>query len=528
MGRNNQQRRAAKAKARAQRARTGRPGPGTPGSAAGYGGPGGAAGLAPDVVGTAADWWPDADWTDEEWGGDAWSDGGSWGERRRTPIGPDSDEPVPVQVEVWVQQALADAAAGRDGRVRASADRITALATGAARRREVCAILAARLVAAADGLWARGWRPDEIHRMAARLLDLDGQALVGDAMATSLSRSARSTVTPSWLAQLDALDAVVWWTKDTTFVEARARQTTADLAGTVGSVLAALVVLLTLPGLEVLDPLPGQWRPVRGDAAGPVDDRVLERVRALLAKAESTTFEAEADTFNAAAQTLMTRHSIDAAMLAASHPGSAGDGPMARRFGIDRPYETPKVMLLDLVASANRCRTVWAKELSLVTVVGFAPDLEAVETLFTSLLLQATRAVTGAGSRRYAGGQSRTRAFRAAFLTSYAQRIGERLQEASDAATAAAAAAAAAPVAQEDAGDAPHAGATRPVEAARRGDVALVLVERSAKVDEHVEELFPQLVVKRVATPSDAEGWHAGRVAADAATLFGGDALSAG
>ncbi len=94
-------------------------------------------------------------------------------------------------------------------------------------------------------------------------------------------------------------------------------------------------------------------------------------MRQLLAKAESTTFDAEPETFTAGAQALMARHSIDAAMLQASSGRS--DAPRARRVGIDRPYESPKAMLLGAVAEANRCRIVWSQELGFVTVWASQP-----------------------------------------------------------------------------------------------------------------------------------------------------------
>ena len=86
---------------------------------------------------------------------------------------------------------------------------------------------------------------------------------------------------------------------------------------------------------------------------------------------------------------------------------------------------------MQTVAQANRCRVVWSKELGLVTVIGFPADLDAIELLFTSLLVQANSAMLRAGAKRDAHGRSRTRAFRQSFLVSYAIRIGERLSEAS-------------------------------------------------------------------------------------------------
>ena len=87
-------------------------------------------------------------------------------------------------------------------------------------------------------------------------------------------------------------------------------------------------------------------------------------------------------------------------------------------------------MLLEVIATANRCRSIWHKRCGLCTVVGFPADLDAVELLFTSLLVQATTAMVAAGSRQDAWGGSRTRSFRQSFLAAYAQRIGERLSEA--------------------------------------------------------------------------------------------------
>ena len=229
-------------------------------------------------------------------------------------------------------------------------------------------------------------------------------------------------------------------------------------------------------------------------------------MRALLAKAESTSYEAEAETFTAGAQALMARHSIDAAMLAARER-RRDDTPHGRRIGIDRPYESPKVSLLDVVARANRCRTVWSSGLGLVTVVGFEADLDAVETIFTSLLVQATRAMTSQGSRVTRTGQSRTRAFRQSFLTAYAWRIGARLQEATDHETRAAV------DSQEPA--ATSAGGDRP-----GGVLVRILAQRASEVDDTVSAMFPELVHKPIGGASDAEGWSAGAAAANQATLF--------
>jgi hypothetical protein len=59
----------------------------------------------------------------------------------------------------------------------------------------------------------------------------------------------------------------------------------------------------------------------------------------------------------------------------------------------------------------------------LPAVIGFPADLDAVELLFTSLLVQANTAMLRAGAKRDQYGRSRTRAFRQSFLMSYAIRM---------------------------------------------------------------------------------------------------------
>jgi plasmid stabilization system protein ParE len=83
-------------------------------------------------------------------------------------------------------------------------------------------------------------------------------------------------------------------------------------------------------------------------AAG-LDPRLLDWVRALLAKAESTDYAPEADAFTAKAQELTARHAIDEVMLHSvagqtGHPPHAGK-PIVRRICIDDPYARAKFSL---------------------------------------------------------------------------------------------------------------------------------------------------------------------------------------
>ena len=212
------------------------------------------------------------------------------------------------------------------------------------------------------------------------------------------------------------------------------------------------------------------------------NDSMLHKVRALLAKAEATPFEAEAEAFTAKAQELIVRYRIDRALVDARE-SRGPDTPVARRVAVEDPYLTAKVVLLSTVARSNDCRAVWPKPLRYVQLFGRADDLDAVEELFTSLLLQATVALRRAGSKQDGFGRSRTAAFRRAFLMSFAHRIGHRLRETVDATVGAAAALAA--------------------------------------------QSFPLSRPLR-ATVSDAEGWHAGSAFADQADLATSPKLARG
>jgi len=249
------------------------------------------------------------------------------------------------------------------------------------------------------------------------------------------------------------------------------------------TVLELYRLLLRLPALEPLDEQPD------GPRERKPESRMLTRIRALLAKAEATGFPEEAEALTAKAQELMARHSIDEALLAArTH---AKDAPGACRIGVDPPYETAKAVLLDAVADANRCRAVWNEALGFSTVVGFEPDLEAVELLYTSLLVQATTAMTKAEAAQRAGGRKRTKTFRQSFLAAYAHRVGDRLASAAEGQV----------TADEDGGLLP------------------VLAARDVAVADHMERMFPDTVTTRLRGVSDAAGWEQGAAAADRAQV---------
>lgn len=221
---------------------------------------------------------------------------------------------------------------------------------------------------------------------------------------------------------------------------------------------------------------------------------MLGRIRGLLAKAESTDYPEEAEALSAKAQQLMTRYAVDAAVLEAGSGRPLVEDVRARRVHLVQPYAEAKVQLLTVVAAANGVRSVWHDEVGMATVVGLPVDLELTELMFTSLLVQATRAMTETG--RMGSARTRSPSFRRSFLLAYAARIGERLAEARDAGTAEA-------------------------EAVAGTALIPVLEARTEAVDDVLEDLFPRLrtVETRV---SNAQGWRAGRLAADHADLGAG------
>ncbi|MCZ4515031.1 DUF2786 domain-containing protein [Streptomyces sp. ActVer] len=334
-----------------------------------------------------------------------------------------------------------------------------------------------------EGAWRRGWQPADVVRIVRRELD-DTHIRLVSALILDESRRNERPRGPRWTAQLEELTTGVAEAAGVSGTKARPRpEPRTDRFSYATAVLGLYRLLLRLPSIEPLDvDVP------KAAAGAPKDSRMLTRIRALLAKAEATGFPEEAEALSAKAQELMARHSIDEALLAArTH---AKDAPGACRIGVDPPYETAKAVLLDAVSGANRCRAVWNEALGFSTVVGFEPDLEAVELLYTSLLVQATAAMTKAEAAQRAGGRKRTKSFRQSFLAAYAHRTGDRLAEAAEG--------------QVTAGE----GALLPVLAAR--DVA---------VADETERMFPATVTTRLRGVNDAAGWEEGAAAADRAQV---------
>lgn len=389
---------------------------------------------------------------------------GAWG-----PAPGDDRQEIAVALVRWLGHVGADPAV-------ADAAAADLLDRSPAQRRLLAVVVAEALESLVAPLTAGGWTPNDLRQLLRRRLGGSAPALVAGPLRRQGARVGADRVDDQWQGELAELPPAV----------------EPDLTTTGGLALSLRVIALLrdLPRIAVTVPAPGNWRLARTAAAPGADAaRQLAKVRALLAKAESTTYEAEADALTAKAQELITRHALER-LLARIDAPEPSSGVTTRRIWIDAPYVMAKALLVDAVAAANRCRTVISEALGFTSLVGDPADLDDVEMLATSLLVQADAAMLRHGRQANRAGMSRTRAFRQSFLLSYATRIGERLRAAGETALA-------------------------DVDPER-----LLPVLRSVRedVDREFARVFPDTVAK-VSRVSDAHGWAAGRAAADLARL---------
>jgi hypothetical protein len=229
------------------------------------------------------------------------------------------------------------------------------------------------------------------------------------------------------------------------------------------------------------------------------DRRWLETVRALLRQAEDPgATEQEREAFNAKARELMARKGIEAAQLAAS--GERPDQIGKKEFRFRDPYSGGQALLLAGIYRPLRCEGVqWSYRgvVSKVIVVGYEADLERVDVLYSSLVLQMMRQALRV--RPPSGSCESTRTYRLSWLEGFAAQIAQRLYEAE---TKAAGTASAKP---------------------GGSSTALVIASRKERVRAAFTELYPGLgkAKKRVRNGS---GYRAGAAAGRRADL-GGNSL---
>lgn len=363
-------------------------------------------------------------------------------------------------------------------------------------RVEAAGDIAAVIEAQIALLWQHGWQPADLARVVDRDLGKLEATLVRWAIASEATTYEHlgQRVAPQWMEQLRRIEAVRVWDAGRPYLG----QLDAPWPDVVRSAVRVTALLVRAPRLPLLVDPPTAWREGLTVVDGSCSAALLEKVRALLAKAESTTYDAEAEALTAKAQELMTRHRIDRALLDAAG-AERREHAVGRRLGVDNPYADAKALLLDRLAAANGCRAVWSKGLGFATVFGFPDELDALEELYTSLLVQASNVLRRAGSKHDQFGRSRTTRYRRSFLVAYAVRIGQRLKEAADA-------------------------AIEEVIAASGTELVPLLTERDDAATNAAHATFPEM---RSFSPAatDGEGWHAGTLFGDLADLSFGSEL---
>lgn len=165
------------------------------------------------------------------------------------------------------------------------------------------------------------------------------------------------------------------------------------------------------------------------------EEKLLERVRALLAKAEDEgATPAEAEALSAKAAELMAKYGIERAMIGALRPER--DKPADRRFVIEEPYATTKLVLLNGLALAMGCQAIKLSGEKRVTlhVFGYESDLDRAELMYTSLLVQMHRATVYAERSIGSYDRKHIRAWRRSFMLGYITAANRRVKEVEDAA----------------------------------------------------------------------------------------------
>lgn len=229
----------------------------------------------------------------------------------------------------------------------------------------------------------------------------------------------------------------------------------------------------------------------------------LSKIRALLDKAESTasTFPQEAEALTAKAVELMETYRISEAMIADAAPLQDRGKIIENRYLVGSgPYVNAKVQLAQEIAKNHSVKLLTATGYKGKTVylIGYETDVALTEMLYTSLLVQATSAVTSSEVKASKPGYEHGTAFNRSFLMAYAYRIGQRLRESNTV------------VAQ--AFDQNTSGDSR--------SVALVLSDRTAAVEEDVLRRYGKIRSARPTTRSSSyAGTVAGECAADRADL---------
>lgn len=232
----------------------------------------------------------------------------------------------------------------------------------------------------------------------------------------------------------------------------------------------------------------------------------LERIRKILHLAESEAklgHHDAAENLRQRAYGLMTEYGVDEAMLAASEKRQ--EKPVQRCIMAPDPYGRDKQYLLGMIARPLGCKTVritGTRERHSI-VVGFESDVERVEILFTSLLVQAFGELGKIASQDVFAfhsfltsaerGRART-SFNKSWLMGFAATVRDRLAEA-------------------------NRRARQEYEAKHSTSTELVLATRESQVEAAYTDFFPKLNKPAQRRISSVDGYFAGERAGQRANI---------
>lgn len=238
------------------------------------------------------------------------------------------------------------------------------------------------------------------------------------------------------------------------------------------------------------------------------DEKIKERVRKMLALAENEgATEAERERALFLATELITRHQIDRSML--SNTGKNREEVTFQEWTYEGTYSGEKSTLLGWLAQALGMKSVhWSSRGVTYRshIYGFPSDLEMLDMLYTSLLLQQTSGMHKAKVPPYLyGGEVAT--WRRDWLRSFSSVVHHRVKAAHAKAASTY--------------DTEHTGSGKP-------GAAMVLAGRTDLVTAAYEQAYPKLAKKkarpaRQARHQDAaeQGWEAGQRADIGLTKLG-------
>jgi hypothetical protein len=233
-----------------------------------------------------------------------------------------------------------------------------------------------------------------------------------------------------------------------------------------------------------------------------MNSNLLEKIQALLTKADCTEFEAEAESFYAKAQQLMLENAIDEQMLRSVMTGAqTREVPTSRivHYSMEDRYVPGKRKIISAVCRTNRVKLVYREGEDkrayvpghanrrwqwTAVLIGFASDLDYVEVLFASLMLQSSSEARRQGFR--------TTSEVSSFMVGFAEVVGRRLEEFNT---------------KFVAGD--H-------------SKALALRDRSLDVDAKLRELYPKTGKMKQKGARDERANMAGRARGEYADVSGG------